>query len=263
MTSLSLVNKNNDYSKDNSSFIVEKLQKKDSRIKIINNNKNMGTLYSRCIGAIIAKGTYIFSLDDDDLFLNNDVFEYIYNIAENGKFDIIGFKSVFTTKYTNKIEQIFDNPFSHHPNNLSLFQPQLSEYPLIKRKRHIYNDINIWTKSIKNEVYKKACNLLGKKRYSIFMSWAEDTSIIFVIFNIAKSFKFVDKYGLIHLVSRITASFTQPKNNKFFGEIFLLDVIFDFSKNNTSKDLAIYYALYIKRLHRLNKIENNKNHCYL
>ena len=253
----------NDYSKDNSSFIIEKLQKKDSRIKIINNNKNMGTLYSRCIGAIIAKGIYIFSLDDDDLFLNNDIFDYIYNIAEDEKFDIIGFKSVYTTKYSNNISKIFDNPFSHQPNNLSLFQPKLSEYPLVKRKRNIYNDINIWTKSIKNEVYKKAVNLLGKKRYSIFMSWAEDTSMIFIIFNIAESFKFVDIYGLIHLKSPITASYTQPKNNILFGEIFLLDIIFDFSKNNSNKDLAVYYALFIKRHYRLNKIKNDKNHCYL
>lgn len=94
----------------------------------------MGKLYSRCIGAIVAKGAYIFSLDHDDLFFNNDVFNYIYNVAENGKFDIITFKSIYTTSYSNKISKMFDNPFSHHPNNLTLFQPQLSKYPLTKRK---------------------------------------------------------------------------------------------------------------------------------
>ena len=251
----------NDFSKDNSSFLIEKLQKKDSRIKIINNNKNMGTLYSRCIGAIAAKGSYIFSLDNDDLFFNYDVFDYIYNIAEDGKYDIISFKSIFTKNYNNSISKMYDNPFSKHPNNLTLFQPELSKYPLNKRK--IYNDIHIWAKSIKNEVYKKAVNLLGKERYSVFMSWAEDTSMIFIIFNIAKSFKFIDKYGVIHLVSRITASFTQSYNNKIFGEIYLLNIIFDFSKNNSNKNLAADYALFIKRHYNYNKSQMDKNHYYL
>ena len=225
----------------------------------MNNNKNMGTLYSRCIGAINAKGIYIFSLDQDDLFFNNDVFDYIYDIAEDGKFDIIGFKSVFTRQYNNN--EIFQNPISKYPDKLTLLQPELSKYPLDKER--IYYDITIWTKSFKNEVYKKAVNLLGKKRYSMFLSWAEDSSMIFVIFNIAKSFKLIDKYGIIHLVSLKTASFTQPKDNKLFGCIFLLDIIFDFSKNNSNKNFAANFALDLKKTFKLNKFKNDKNHCYL
>ena len=59
----------NDLSKDNSYNMMINLQKEDSRIKILNNTKNMGTLYSRSIGALIAKGDFTFSLDNDDLFL--------------------------------------------------------------------------------------------------------------------------------------------------------------------------------------------------
>ena len=49
----------NDFSSDNTSYIVEKLQKNDHRIKIINNIRNMGTLYFRCIGALASRGEYI------------------------------------------------------------------------------------------------------------------------------------------------------------------------------------------------------------
>ena len=59
----------NDYSNDNSSIIINEMKKFDNRIKIINNHRNMGTLYSRSIGALNAKGKYIFALDNDDLFL--------------------------------------------------------------------------------------------------------------------------------------------------------------------------------------------------
>ena len=48
----------NDYSIDNTSRIIKKAQKYDHRIKIINNNKNMGALYSRSIAALMSKGEY-------------------------------------------------------------------------------------------------------------------------------------------------------------------------------------------------------------
>ena len=247
----------NDFSLDNSLDIIKKLQKEDSRIKIINNNKNMGTLYSRCIGALSAKGKYIFPLDNDDMFLDYDVFDFIYKIGISENFDIVGFKSIYATNYNYSIEKVRDNPFSNHPNNLIIHQPELGKHPLIKNK--IYNDIHIWGKCIKNEIYKNGVNLLGKKRYSTFMSWCEDTSMVFIIFNIARSFKFVHKYGVIHLQSYLTASYTQSINSKIFGEIFLLNIIFEFSKNNSDKNLAVYYAFHIKYKYNINKFKNDTN----
>jgi glycosyltransferase involved in cell wall biosynthesis len=79
----------NDNSNDGSLRIINKMKKDDDRIKIINNHKNMGTLYSRCIGSLNAKGKYIFPLDNDDLFLDEDVFETIYNFASEYKYNMI------------------------------------------------------------------------------------------------------------------------------------------------------------------------------
>ena len=68
----------NDYSIDDTYNIIKNLQKYDKRIKIINNNKNMGAFYSRAIAALISKGEYIFGLDNDDMYFYQDVFDYIY-----------------------------------------------------------------------------------------------------------------------------------------------------------------------------------------
>ena len=69
----------NDNYSDNSSIIVNQMIKYDKRI-IINNSKNMGTLFSRNIGVLNAKGKYIFELDNDDIFLNENIFNnYISN----------------------------------------------------------------------------------------------------------------------------------------------------------------------------------------
>ena len=56
----------NDFSEDNSLEILKKMAKKDSRIKIINNDRNRGLLYSRAKGVLNSKGEYIMNLDPDD-----------------------------------------------------------------------------------------------------------------------------------------------------------------------------------------------------
>ena len=239
------------------------MRNEDKRIIIINNNKNMGTLYSRCIGSLMSKGKYIFALDNDDMFFNEDIFDFIYKTANEGNFDIIGFKSIYISNYNDNITTMKDGYFSHHPNNLVLYQPKLGIYPISNNGRYMPNDYTIWAKCIRSEVYIKAINSLGLKSYSSFLSWAEDTSIVFIIFNIAKSFKFINKYGIIHLRSFSTSTFTQSIHNIIFGEIFLLETIFDFSKNNTDKNYAAHHALYINRRYNLKKLVKGKNILYL
>ena len=55
------------------------------------NKKNMGILYSRSIGVLSSKGKYIFSLDNDDMFLDFDVFSTITKIANESNIDIFEF----------------------------------------------------------------------------------------------------------------------------------------------------------------------------
>ena len=94
----------NDFSKDNTSKIVKKSIKEDQRIKVIYNHKNMGTLYSRSIAALIAKGKYIFSLDNDDLYFDEDLLDIIYKRAKKEKIDVIEFLTIDAWNYN--IEKI-------------------------------------------------------------------------------------------------------------------------------------------------------------
>ena len=83
-----------DNSKDNTTSLIRKIQNHDKRIKIIRNQKNMGILYSRSIGVLSSKGKYLFTLDNDDIFLNKDIFDTTIKLAKNGNFDIIEFKAL-------------------------------------------------------------------------------------------------------------------------------------------------------------------------
>jgi glycosyltransferase involved in cell wall biosynthesis len=250
----------NDNSSDNSLNIIEKIKKVDNRIKIINNLKNMGTLYSRCIGALNAKGKYIFPLDNDDLFLGEDIFETIYNIADKGNYDIVEFKAFTIPNYNPGIKDIKQNYFNYHPNNLILQQPELGIFPISKNNRLHDNDYLIWAKCIKTNLYQISTKALGEKRYSIYNCWTEDISMVFVIFNLANSYIFVNKYGIFHLISNTTFSYLLNSEHKMFSQIYLLDIILDFSKSNEKyKKFAVLKAFDISdqiKKHKLSKVNS-------
>jgi len=247
----------NDYSTDNTSSIVNELSKKDSRINIINNKKNMGILYSRSIGVLISKGKYILCLDNDDLFYDENLFGYIFTFAEIRNYDIVEFKSFYVKKYSCalKLSEIKDSPFNRHPINYTLTQPDLGIFPISKNNKYSSNDFHIWGKSIKSSIYKKSLNMLTEKKYSFYNCWTEDISILFIIFNLAKSFIFLGIYGIIHLDYKQSTSYTLHESKKLMSDIFLLDIIIEYIQNIEVNKIYV--------LQKLKKIFNGKNIKFL
>ena len=243
----------NDFSKDNSSLIIKNIQNNDNRIILINNNKNMGTLYSRCIGVLVSKGEYILPLDNDDMFLDRDVFEVIYNEAIERNFDIVKFNGI----EVKGIENFFKNKYykilyTNYNNNFILYQPELSFYP-IKRKKYFGNyvmeDAYLWSKCIKAELYKKAVSLYSKKKYITYMTSWEDCIINFIIFQIANSFKYITKYGILRISIFSSANHVTALFKKNTYEIYFLDTVFEYSKN-TYKGKEVILNLIFTLVHR-------------
>ena len=77
----------NDGSIDNSYKICQKYQKKDSRIRLFN-QENRGQGFSRNFGIIHSKSDFIFFLDSDD-FIEPDTIEQLYNQVIFDKSDIV------------------------------------------------------------------------------------------------------------------------------------------------------------------------------
>ena len=123
----------NDFSSDNTSYIVENLQKKDHRIKIINNIRNMGTLYSRCVGALASQGEYIFNLDNDDMYFNHNLFDSIYTIGKNENLDIISFLAINIWNYSSNVINMKNLFYIQSPNEFYMKQPDLGMW-MIKYK---------------------------------------------------------------------------------------------------------------------------------
>ena len=241
----------NDFSPDNTLSVVKELRRNDKRIKIINNKRNMGILYSRSIGALLSEGKYIFPLDNDDLFLDEDVFKTITNIANESDIDIVEFKGIFQEYNENNIlneTTINDTKFQEHKFDLVLFQPELGNYPLKEgtTSENIFNDVYLWCKCIKTSLYKEALKKLGEKRISRYVLIFEDIFINYIIFNIANSFKFVNRYGLFRIKRKESASSIWGQYNEMNKSfLYLLDIVIDFSRNLVENKKIIVFLVLI------------------
>ena len=226
----------NDLPHNDTILYLEELQKEENRIRIIYNQKNMGILYSRSIGALSSNGKYIFILDSDDMLLDKDVLSSITNIADKGNIDLIIFESVYTdlkpNAFTTKIKTL-PNQKGHKPNRV-LFQPDLGYYPMTPSRNldniHL-DEILIAGKCAKTKVYKKALNRLGEERYSRHIVSCEDIIADIILFNTARAAKFIPKYGYIYIIRKGSSSRTQwDKVVEVLNYLFVLDILIDFSQ---------------------------------
>lgn len=81
----------NDGSVDKTLNVLKKYERKDSRIRVINNEKNIGLSASRNRAIKQAKGEYIIHLDGDDTLYNRDTLRKIDETIGNEDVDITYF----------------------------------------------------------------------------------------------------------------------------------------------------------------------------
>ena len=239
--------------------IIKQLEKEDNRILLINNKENKGTLYSRCIGLLKSKGKYIFPLDSDDLFFDEDVLYTVSNVAKKGKFDIVEYKGA--ERYTFNIFSRYgrDSEYSNHENNIEIFQPELGQYA--RRRNNIIGiyDVFLWAKCIESGIYKKTVNAMGEEIYKYKMIWGEDLITSFVLFRIAKSFKFINKYGISRFKSRSTHSNNTSKQMYYLSLIIYIKTLLKFTYDNFyDKQLLVHETLSFIRWRRNLNGENEK-----
>ena len=56
----------------------------------------------------------------------------------------------------------------------------------------------------------------------------EDMSVVFMLFNEAKSFIFLNIFGILRLISKNTTTHKLSKKQKFISNINFLGILFDF-----------------------------------
>ena len=66
-----------DCSNDNSLILIKQFMKYDQRLRLIKNFENRKILYSKSMAALNSNGKYILQLDQDDIFIRDDIFNSI------------------------------------------------------------------------------------------------------------------------------------------------------------------------------------------
>ena len=154
----------NDFSSDKTLEILKELSLEDKRIKIINNIKNYGLLYSRTMGVLNSKGEFLMNLDPDDFLKGKYALETIYNEAKSKNVDILSF-GVF-------IEVDNKKDFKCSNFDKVIFQPQIFESSF--KPNNCLNDFFIVNKLIKRELFIKVYELFVSQIYKKFWNYHED-----------------------------------------------------------------------------------------
>ena len=147
----------NDNSNDNTQNIIRNIQNKDKRIKCVNHSKNLGVFSSRADSILNAAGKYILLMDPDDILLNQDIFQELYDYNKKYNLDIIEFLVYHQKEGINDIIIPKDHILNHHHKfrKKIIKQPDLSEILFYKPNSKIYSSIicrTIWNKLIRKEI---------------------------------------------------------------------------------------------------------------
>ena len=243
----------NDCSTDNSLEILKEMAKNDSRIKIVNNKRNHGSLYSRAMGILKSTGEYLFNLDPDDELSDSDNLEYLYNIAKKSKVDLVCFNLLF--KFDNS--SIIKCSNYHH----ILRQPELFESIFDLNNR--LNDNVLSNKLIKREILLKAYKFFEKKINNEKWNYHEDNIWSILVNKYAKSKRCINKLIYFYYLTEYSAmlnrgNLLELKNlifrHEMFKEIFV-------NKNKEKYLIAEYGELktLIEDNYKFNSIiKNNK-----
>ena len=227
-----------DNSPDDTLLIIDKYMKEDPRIKLIKNNINRKVLYSKSIGALNAKGKYILQLDQDDMFIRDDVFDILYSEAELNNLDLVQIRDITKNNFHFNKKSIVNVQGKHYiyPKN-----NQYKEQPNLKDSLFINNNVFLlWGLLIKTDLYKQAIYKLWKIIINYQIIFHEDYTLTFLIVILAKNYKYLNKYALIHYNHKDSASNYHWKIKEYYLSIlFFANNLYDYYIKDNLNDIKL------------------------
>ncbi|MBQ2870186.1 glycosyltransferase [bacterium] len=218
----------NDGSKDKSLDILNEYAQKDSRIKVINQN-NSGVATARNVGLANATGEYVQFIDGDD-WVNLNLCEKVYNIAENNNSDIVMFNVAF---YDNKKQQVTKGRF---------FTTTVWNNHVDENTAHTYKDcktIFYGNLSAANKLYRKSFLDALEVKFPENVRFEDHLFHLETIFS-AEKVNILDEQLYYYRQNRKNSMMTTLKTTKVVMDIFpIVDLVEEMLK-------------------RINKYERNK-----
>ena len=234
-----------DCSSDKTVEIIKTMKIKDKRIKLIQNKVNKGILYSKSLGVLKSNGKYIMFLDSDDLFVNKNIFLMCFNQAINYKIDVVefsGFESHFNPFEINYTMPKIPIYLRYKKNEETIRQPELSNYVYRRLDDNMFKLIDgfLWGKTIRSKVLKDSLKQIGRKIYNIKLNYGDDRLINFVLFKVAKSFKFIREFGIVYNQNNVSITHINLTQSNCQDELTNIFFMYNFTKNSNETELAAF-----------------------
>jgi glycosyltransferase involved in cell wall biosynthesis len=230
----------NDFSTDGTLKILKKLIKKDKRIKIVNNDRNHGLLYSRAMGILNSSGEYVMNLDPDDILSDKNNLKILYSQSKMLNLDTITFlqKKINVKSILFLNEQIKRLDINNFRSNLKF--PKYN-YPMITNK------------FIKKDIIIKAYNCFKKQIYKNKWNYYEDVIWNIFIKKYSKYNKNLNRYIYLYLLNNQSLMKNKKNSLEMKNTIYKLEMIFNiiyFQQHKKVTNKIIGIILNIKRSHK-------------
>ena len=232
----------NDGSEDETENIINRVQLTDKRIKLLSHIKNYGVYRSRIEAITNSKSEYTLIMDPDDMYLNENLFQELYNYNKKYNLDIIEFSVMHQIEGNDNIffPKLHIANHYHNFGKRIIFQPELSNilyyFPGTKQySRTICR--NIWNKMIRNKLLIQASNYIGKDFYNEYIITTDDMMLNVIVYQFAKNFSNINLPGYLYVRRKVSMSRGGDE-----------DLIKTRAKNYVS-----YFLLFYNYLHDYNK----------
>ena len=155
-------------------------------------------MYSKSIAALNSNGEYIIELDQDDMFIRDNAFQLLYNEAKKYNLDLVQIRDFFKNNFyffkrtpVNKIGLHYIREKNTHYKS----QPELKDKLFTEDNNYL-----LWGLLIRTDLYKNAVYHLWPFIMNYKIIFNEDYFITSMISKLAKNYKFINNFALIHLI---------------------------------------------------------------
>ena len=223
-----------DCSDDNSVQIIEKYKKDDKRINLIKNKNNKGTLISRNIGALVAKGEFLIFPDSDDI-LSRDILYICYRTCKRNNYDLIRFNMYSDVNFV----------FSLIDNNLTrtVYQPELRSYLIDGYGYPKLVDGIISNKFVRKITFLIAMNNINEYYLNQKMLYFEDGLMNFALHLYANSLYLLNHIGYYYIYNDESVSHFVNSDSYLKCFFIFLKFIIENTKNNEQEKEIKYFFL--------------------
>jgi len=215
----------------------------------LQNKVNKGALYTKTRGILNAKGKYVMTLDEDDLYASTDAFSILYDEAEKNDLDIVGFGSIINdiNILNKKIKK-----YNYFESKI-IVQPNIAKRMYTKNKHGEIIRLNnvIWCFFFKTQLFISTIKIIDNKFLNNVMNNHDDMLLFFLLTRKARKLKQIKRIfhfvllrpnpkdlSIIYQIKEKNKG--NNKNNCFFY-LYYAEFLLQYTNNTyTDKEIATY-----------------------